>query len=90
MEITLILPGSESGAEVRLKNSFIASRNPLFIGFIVNPGEPAWQVFQASKNVLLAISGNKYSFGVEYRIDIGENTLFFARPEEGSSISLAD
>jgi hypothetical protein len=66
----------------KLENHFIASQNPLYIGIILKPSHGAWIRMSRAKAVVLEIDGKPGEFSVPYRIEVGENSIFFLKPRE--------
>ncbi len=58
-------------------NYFIASKDPYYIGIIINPSSRYWELFVNSKEVIINNNGDKKAFKISYRIDVGENSIFF-------------
>ncbi len=66
----------------KLENNFIASQNPLYIGIILKPSHGAWIRMSRAKTVVLEMEGKPLEFSIPYRIEVGENSIFFLKPRE--------
>ncbi|MEM0157352.1 MAG: hypothetical protein QXN26_04720 [Thermoplasmataceae archaeon] len=75
---------AENSGRIRekLENHFIASQNPLYIGIILKPSHGAWIRMSRAKTVVLEIDGKPGEYSVPYRIEVGENSIFFLKPRE--------
>ncbi len=75
---------SENSGKVRekLENYFIASQNPLYIGVILKPSHGAWIRMSRARSVVLEIDGKPGEYSVPYRIEVGENSIFFLKPKD--------
>ena len=62
--------------------TFIASQNPLYIGIILKPSHGAWIRMSRAKTVVLEMEGKPVEFSIPYRIEVGENSIFFLKPRE--------
>ncbi|WP_337860086.1 hypothetical protein [Ferroplasma sp.] len=67
--------------EIDEKGFFIASRNPLYYGLIVNPSSDLWSYMVQTNMVECVVEKKKEKFTIPYRIDVGENSIFFIKPE---------
>lgn len=73
--------GKEQRAE--LEKCFVASYNPFYLGIPVKPSTGVWEYLKSASHIHL--SGHKsklLKFNIKYRIEVGENTIFFIRPDE--------
>lgn len=68
-----------------IKNYFIASRSPLYIGVILPPSEGLWTFLKSESMIVIRTDGFSSEFLVPYRIEVGENTIFFLKPESGDA-----
>lgn len=77
----------EKGKEVsgNADNYFTASENPYYAGIIMKPSTGVWELMKGSDTVNLRNGGEVAEFSIIYRIEVGENTIFFIRPKEGYS-----
>ena len=66
----------------KLENNFIVSQNPLYIGIILKPSNGAWIRMSRAKTVVLEMEGKPLEFSIPYRIEVGENSIFFLKPRE--------
>ncbi|MHB8396333.1 MAG: hypothetical protein ACYDAZ_03605 [Thermoplasmataceae archaeon] len=82
VKISLIIPHPDGKVARQLENVFIASVKPPYLGVICSPADPSWQTLQSMKKVLVSSDGRESPFIIEYRIDVGENTIFFLKPED--------
>jgi hypothetical protein len=73
--------------EIGKNEFFIASKEPLYYGIIVNPSSGLWSYMVQEKIVECIIDGKKENFSIAYRIDVGENSIFFIKPEIKDQIS---
>ncbi len=64
---------------------FIASEEPLFLGIILSPSDPMWVDMKNSSEVILEAGDMAYSCSIPYKIEVGSNTIFFARVQESIS-----
>ncbi|MEM0139271.1 MAG: hypothetical protein QXZ44_01460 [Ferroplasma sp.] len=69
---------------IKLKNKdyFVASENPYYIGIIVNPSSDQWGKLVEAKSIEVKTGNSIKSFKIPYRIDVGENSIFFITAEE--------
>ncbi len=81
LKARILIPGHSERKEFQLDNCFVASEVPLYIGVICKPSDPAWSQLQASREVLLVEDGSQKPFVQEYRIEVGESTIFFIKPK---------
>ena len=75
------------GGEVsgKVEDFFIASRNPFYLGIIMKPSTGVWEILKSSSTTNLNVDGDKtLEFEISYKIEVGENTIFFIKPAEGS------
>lgn len=84
--------GKEYRAE--LGRCFVASSNPFYLGIPVKPSTGAWEYLKSASEVHLVGQESKLlKFDIKYKIEVGENTIFFLSPDEESavdSVSLFD
>lgn len=66
-----------------INDFFIASKSPLYVGVIMTPSKTLWTHLKAHSEVVLEIDGFSGNFSIPYRIEVGENTIFFLRPNDG-------
>lgn len=74
--------GTEIMDEVR--EYFVASRKPLYLGLIIKPSASVWEILKESSEVNLRIDNGEFiGFDIPYKIEVGENTVFFIKPQDG-------
>lgn len=61
---------------------FIASADPLYYGLIVNPSSELWGFMVENHSIKTDIDGDLQEYAIPYRIDVGENSIFFIKPGE--------
>ncbi len=66
--------------EFPVENWFIASENPLYVGIIIKPSPGLWELLSRSKNVLMQKDDSTTQYSIPYRIEVGENSIFFLTP----------
>jgi len=64
-------------AEFSEKEYFIASQEPLYYGLIINPSSDLWSYMVESDKVECTIKNKTERYSIPYRIDVGENSIFF-------------
>ena len=66
----------------KIEEFFTASKNPYYLGLIVKPSAGIWSTLTSSrtKEITLSLDGNVGDFKIFYRIEVGENSIFFLRP----------
>ncbi|KJE49695.1 MULTISPECIES: hypothetical protein [Acidiplasma] len=57
---------------------FVASERPLYYGIISRQMSNIWNALTDANSLVL----NERNMNIKYRIDVGENSIFFATPEE--------
>jgi hypothetical protein len=60
---------------------FLASADPVYYGLIVNPSSELWGYMVENRSIKSDISGALQDYNIPYRIDVGENSIFFIKPE---------
>lgn len=75
---------SDKGEKVEfaVENWFTASENPPYIGIIVKPSPGLWEFLSRTKNVILQKDDAAIQYSIPYRIEVGENSIFFLTPKE--------
>lgn len=68
--------------EFPVENWFTASENPLYIGVIVKPSPGLWELLSRKKSVLLERDDSSAQYAIPYRMEVGENSIFFLTPRE--------
>ena len=58
---------------------FVASKEPLYYGLIINPSSELWSYMVESHSIKSNIDGKILEYSIPYRIDVGENTIFFIK-----------
>ena len=56
---------------------FTASNEPLYYGIIVNPSTELWSYMVENHSIKCKINGKISEYSIPYRIDVGENSIFF-------------
>ncbi len=67
--------------EFNEKEYFIASRKPLYYGVIISPSSDIWSYMVESGKVECKIENTNKKYSIPYRIDVGENSIFFITSE---------
>jgi hypothetical protein len=67
-------------AEFSEKEYFIASQEPLYYGLIINPSSDLWSYMVEFDQVECKINNKTEKYSIPYRIDVGENSIFFIMP----------
>ncbi|MCL5804300.1 MAG: hypothetical protein M1306_03225 [Candidatus Thermoplasmatota archaeon] len=70
-----------------VKNYFVASDRPFFLGLIIEPSAGLWAYLKNSSDIVMEFSGKSANFRVPYKIEVGRNTIFFITPVDGSITS---
>lgn len=78
----ILSSGEGKKAEYSVENWFTASANPLYIGIIAKPSPGLWEYLSRSKSVILESDGPEGEYKISYRIEVGENSIFFLTPKE--------
>ena len=75
---------SNKKAEFGEKEYFIASHEPLYYGLIISPSSDLWSYMLGAGKVECKIENEIRKYLIPYRIDVGENSIFFitADPED--------
>ena len=97
MSITLIqnsgifIPFVTNGRKQEFENPdvFVASEEPLYLGIILKPSKGFWEFLKNSSEVVLCHNNeeNCVSFAIPYKIEVGENTIFFIKPNSMESLA---
>jgi hypothetical protein len=97
MSITLIqnrgifIPFVINGRKQAFENPdvFVASEAPLYLGIILKPSKGFWEYLKNSSEVVLCRNKeeNCASFAIPYKIEVGENTIFFIKPDSMESLA---
>lgn len=58
---------------------FVVSEEPLYYGIIINPSSEVWSYMVESHSIKSDIDGKISEYSIPYRIDVGENTIFFIK-----------
>jgi len=97
MSITLIhdrgifIPFVANGRDQVFENPdiFVASEAPLYLGIILKPSKGFWEYLKNSSEVVLCRENAKNcaSFTIPYKIEVGENTIFFIKPDSMESFA---
>lgn len=66
--------------EEKIENYFIASRSPLYVGVILPPSKGAWTYMKGGNTIVIEVNNFSSQFRIPYRIEVGENTIFFLKP----------
>jgi len=70
--------------EEKLNNAFVASVDPPYIGLIVKPGIGIWEYLKGHDELILRLRDSRVTATIRYRIDVGENSIFFLTSEDDS------
>lgn len=74
-----------------ISSYFVASRTPFYLGLTVKPSLPVWEILKESSEVNLRFEdGNLMEFEIPYKIEVGENTIFFVKPSESYEKAAAE
>ena len=68
--------------EFPVEKWFTASERPLYIGVIAKPSPGLWEHLSRSKNVIMTDGAASRDYSIPYRIEVGENSIFFLTPKE--------
>ena len=60
---------------------FIASKEPLYYGLIISPSTELWGDIVKAHSIQCNIHQRMAEYSIPYRIDVGENSIFFITPE---------
>ena len=60
-----------------ISNWFIASVSPLYLGIISKPSPGLWAYLSHSSGLIIEINDESFEFRITYRIEVGENSIFF-------------
>ncbi|WP_393971816.1 hypothetical protein OXIME_000402 [Oxyplasma meridianum] len=86
----IFIPFVTNGTEQSFENPdvFIASESPLYLGIIMKPSKGVWEYLKNSSEMVLCRHNNEKcaSFTIPYKIEVGENTIFFIQPESMESL----
>jgi hypothetical protein len=56
---------------------FVASKDPLYYGLIINPSSELWGYMVEARDIECTVNNKLEKYNIPYRIDVGENSLFF-------------
>lgn len=84
MEVTGIFRESGKESEALLEDYFVASVNPFYLGILLKPSRGIWEYLKNNDSVIIRLgkSGPHFEMNLKYRIEVGENTIFFLNPTE--------
>lgn len=74
--------------EVDLNHIFIASEEPLYIGIIIKPEPGIWEELMDSELAYIHTSEGIKETKIGYRIEVGENSIFFVTLNSDSASNL--
>jgi flavin reductase (DIM6/NTAB) family NADH-FMN oxidoreductase RutF len=60
-----------------LKNAFVASKDPPYVGLILKPGVGIWEYMKDHDDLIFNLHDSSVTAEIKYRIDVGENSIFF-------------
>lgn len=84
MKLSIVYYRDQKELVGEVEDFFIASNNPLYLGLIIKPSTGVWEILKSSSHANVRVNGEKIlEFEIPYKIEVGENTIFFARPSEG-------
>ncbi len=78
----ILASSNGNGVEFPVEKWFTASENPLYIGVMAKPSPGLWEHLSRSKSVFLVDDGSAKEYRIPYRIEVGENSIFFLTPKE--------
>ncbi len=91
MNLTAIFIKNRQQHEERVDESFVASMSPLYLGLIIKPSAGLWEHLKSADRIDLGKSGvDPVEFKIAYRIEVGENTIFFVTPSDSSRLPAAE
>ncbi len=86
MKVNFVYFSNRSENTAEIENCFIASKTPLYLGLIVKPSTGAWEYLKSAQNLFIREkAGTTLNFNIIYKIEVGENTIFFVTPDRDSS-----
>jgi hypothetical protein len=74
--------------EVDQNHVFIASEDPIYLGIIIKPEPGIWEELMDSENLYIHFNDDVVQSRIGYRIEVGENSIFFVTPDIASPDSL--
>jgi hypothetical protein len=66
----------------KLVNTFTASVEPPYFGVILKPGTGIWEYMKNHDDLILNQGPRSVTTCIKYRIDVGENSIFFLTSED--------
>lgn len=85
MNISVVYYRNEKEISGEVDSYFVASRNPFYLGIIMKPSTGIWEILKSSSTANLRIGRETaLEFEIAYKIEVGENTVFFLKPEQDS------
>lgn len=91
LDISVVYFRKEKEISGKVDSYFVASRNPFYIGIIMKPSSGVWEILKSSSTANLRVEGkNICEYEIPYKIEVGENTIFFLKPAEGNEKESAD
>lgn len=84
MDLSIIYKHLDQEKIEKISNYFMASNNPLYFGLIIKPSKGLWEYLKNNDELLVSFvdERNSYPFKIEYKIEVGENSIFFIKPAE--------
>ncbi len=81
-KMTILTAIDGQKVEYPVENFFKASESPLYLGVIAKPSPGLWELLSRSKAVLVVTDDLPITYRISYRIEVGENSIFFLTPKE--------
>ncbi|AKA49587.1 hypothetical protein IX51_11280 [uncultured archaeon] len=87
MKISVVYFRNQQEVMSDVESYFVASRNPFYLGLIMKPSAGAWEILKSSSETNIRVDGGEIlQFDIAYKIEVGENTIFFVKPAEGNEV----
>ena len=81
MEISVTFYYNGKTNEEKLTNVFVASEDPPYVGLILKPGVGIWEYLKDHDDLIFNLHDGSVTAAIKYRIDVGENSIFFLTSE---------
>lgn len=82
MEISVTFSHNGKTTTDTLKNTFVASVDPPYLGVILKPGTGVWEYLKNSDDIIIDREDSSLTAKIKYRIDVGESSIFFLTSDD--------
>lgn len=91
LDISVVYFRKEKEISGKVDSYFVASRNPFYLGILLKPSTGVWEILKSASMTNLRIDGDTtLEFEIAYKIEVGENTIFFLKPGADSEEKAKD